>query len=140
MIGKQLSIDDIKVKLELDENLPLILAHNNRMEQVLFNLVANARDAISLKKEDDKSITIRTFQKNDSVLLEVTDTGVGIPDEFKEKIFDPFFTTKEVGKGMGLGLSIIYGIVKDYGGDIVVLSEEGKGTTFRQRFPQFHTD
>lgn len=140
MIGKQLSIDDIKVKLELDENLPLILAHNNRVEQVLFNLVANARDAISLNNKDDKSITIRTFQKNNSVLLEVTDTGVGIPDEFKEKIFDPFFTTKEVGKGMGLGLSIIYGIVKDYGGDIVVLSEEGKGTTFRQRFPQFHTD
>jgi PAS domain S-box-containing protein len=135
MIGKQLSIDNITVTLELDKNLPLILANNNRMDQVIFNLVANARDAIYLKNETDKSIAIRTFQESGSVLLEVSDTGAGIPDDVKEKVFDPFFTTKEVGKGMGLGLSIIYGIVKDYGGDITVESEKGKGTTFRQRFP-----
>ena len=138
MIGKQLSIDNIKIKLELDDNLPVILAHNNRMEQVIFNLITNARDAICLEGDADKSILIRTFQENDSVLLEVTDTGSGIPDDLKEKIFDPFFTTKDVGKGMGLGLAIIYGIVKDYEGDIIVESEEGRGTTFRQRFPAFH--
>ena len=138
IIGKQLSIDKIKVKLELDDDLPLILAHNNRMEQVIFNLIANSRDAIRGVERADKSITIKTFHENDSVILEIRDTGSGIPKDLMEKIFDPFFTTKEVGKGMGLGLAIIYGIVKDYEGDIIVESEGGMGTTFIQRFPAFH--
>jgi histidine kinase len=110
------------------------------MEQVIFNLVTNSRDAINVEEPADKSITIRTFHENDSVILEIKDTGSGIPEDLKEKIFDPFFTTKEVGKGMGLGLAIIYGIVKDYEGDIMVESEEGIGTTFIQRFPAFHPE
>ena len=137
MIGKQLSIDNIKIELELDDDLPVILAHNNRMEQVIFNLITNARDAICIKGGTDKTITIRTFHENGVVIFEITDTGSGIPKDSIEKIFEPFFTTKEVGKGMGLGLAIIYGIVKDYDGDIIVESEEGIGTIFRQRFPAF---
>lgn len=135
IIGKQLSIDNITVALDLAEELPPILAHNNRMEQVIFNLIANARDALHHKKTGERTIGINTFKENGFVVLTVTDTGTGIPDDLKEKIFDPFFTTKEVGRGMGLGLSIIYGIVKDYGGNIDVDSEEGKGATFKASFP-----
>ena len=68
-------------------------------------------------------------------MVTVSDTGVGIPEEIREKIFEPFFTTKEVGKGMGLGLSILYGIVKEYGGEIDIESAPGKGTSFRLVFP-----
>jgi signal transduction histidine kinase len=68
-------------------------------------------------------------------VVTVSDTGIGIPEEIKEKIFEPFFTTKEVGKGMGLGLSILYGIVKEYRGEIDIESVPGKGTTFRHVFP-----
>ena len=68
-------------------------------------------------------------------LVEVGDNGVGIPDTVKDKIFEPFFTTKEIGQGMGLGLAITYGIVKDYGGDIRIDSRAGTGTTFQVSFP-----
>jgi len=136
IIGRQLKLQNIKVTLDLDDSLPPILAQNNRLEQVFFNLITNARDAINQKEGDeDREITIRTFMENGSVVVTVSDTGIGIPPEVREKIFEPFYTTKEVGKGMGLGLSIIYGIVKDYDGEIEVQSEEGRGTTFKHIFP-----
>ena len=136
IIGRQLKLQNIKVTLDLDDSLPPILAQNNRLEQVFFNLITNARDAINQKEGDeDREITIRTFMENGSVVVTVSDTGIGIPPEVREKIFEPFYTTKEVGKGMGLGLSIIYGIVKEYGGEIEVQSKEGRGTTFKHIFP-----
>jgi len=74
------------------------------------------------------------------VVVTITDTGIGIPDNMKDEIFEPFFTTRQVGKGTGLGLSISYGIVKDYGGTIEVESEVGKGTTFKLIFPSCKED
>ncbi len=140
IIGKQLSLQNIQVKLDLDETLPSILAHNNRLQQVIFNLVTNARDAINQKHEarakpSDRVISIRSFREDDRVVVTVSDTGIGIPEHTRDRIFEAFFTTKEMGEGMGLGLSISYEIVRDYGGDIHVESEEGSGTTFKLTFP-----
>jgi histidine kinase len=109
------------------------------MEQVIFNLVTNARDAVIQRKEAGLRpakpiITIRSFLENDRVALTVSDNGIGIPKDVLDKVFEPFFTTKEVGGGMGLGLSISYGIVKDYNGEIDIQSQEGKGTTVKLTF------
>jgi histidine kinase len=140
ILGRQLSLQNIEVKTDIDETVPPVLAHNNRLEQVIFNLVTNARDAINQKQEagigtDKAVITIRSFSENGRVVVTVSDTGIGIPESVKERIFEAFFTTKEMGEGMGLGLSITYGIVKDYDGNIEIESEEGKGTTFILSFP-----
>jgi PAS domain S-box-containing protein len=140
MVKQQLGLQNILVEVYLEENLPHIWGHNNSIEQVILNLVTNARDAIHEKKKarldsGDEVITIRSFRENDRVAISVSDTGAGLPEAHKNRIFEPFFTTKEVGKGMGLGLSITYGIVKDYGGEIEVCSDEGTGTTFKITFP-----
>lgn len=164
MIGQQLKLEGIRIDLRLDENLPVILAQRNRLEQVLFNLISNARDAINKKREstgvsapdskpdsdpvsdpvsdqtsdqisDPDAITIETFCKNNRAGVRISDTGTGIPKEICDRVFEPFFTTKDVGSGMGLGLSIIYGIIRDYGGDITMRSEEGRGTVFSYSFP-----
>jgi len=117
-----------------------ILARKTRLEQVIFNLVANARDAVMRKKEAGPravkpAITIRSFYENERVALTVADNGSGIPQDILDEVFEPFFTTKEVGGGMGLGLSISYGIVKDYNGNIDIQSKEGEGTTVKLTFP-----
>jgi PAS domain S-box-containing protein len=140
IMGQQLKLYDIELILDLGDSIPPVLAQANRMEQIFFNLLANASDAILQKrkaagKTSPEQIKIATSRSQDHVVVTVSDTGVGIPIEIKEKIFEPFFTTKEVGKGMGLGLSILYGIVKEYGGEIEVESEPGKGTSFKQIFP-----
>jgi histidine kinase len=140
MIGQQLRLQNIELELDLDETIPPILGHNNRLEQVIFNMVANAQDAINQKKavgteSGDRIIKIRSSVEGDRVAVTFSDTGIGIPMDDKDRIFEPFFTTKEVGKGMGLGLSIAYGIVRDYGGTIHVESREGGGTTFKLTFP-----
>jgi histidine kinase len=139
IMDQQIRLQNIKVVLDLGENLPPILARNTRMEQVIFNLVTNARDAVIQRKEAGLRpakpiITIRSFLENDRVALTVSDNGIGIPKDVLDKVFEPFFTTKEVGGGMGLGLSISYGIVKDYNGEIDIQSQEGKGTTVKLTF------
>ena len=140
IIGQQLKLHDIEIVLDLYESIPPILAQTNRLEQVFFNLLANASDAIQQKRDEagktfPEQVNISTYSQDDNVVVTVSDTGIGIPEEIKEKIFEPFFTTKEVGKGMGLGLSILYGIVKEYDGEIDIESVPGKGTTFRHIFP-----
>jgi two-component system, NtrC family, sensor kinase len=123
----------IQVVQEIDPNLPLISADPNRLNQILVNLIINAADAM----EGKGVLTLRTYQlpAEKKVVLEVSDTGAGIPPENIPKIFEPFFTTKEVGKGTGLGLSTVYGIVQEHGGTIEVNSVVGQGTTFILRFP-----
>lgn len=140
VLGQQLRLHEVDIKLDLATHLPPIMADHNRMEQVFINLVTNALDAIDAKvekmgREVEKSLTIKSCLQEGQVLVTVSDTGIGIPDYIKEKIFEPFFTTKEVGKGTGLGMSISYGIVRDYGGTIDVKSKEGVGTTFELKFP-----
>jgi two-component system, NtrC family, sensor kinase len=123
----------IQVVQEIDPDLPLISADPNRLNQVLVNLIINAVDAM----EGKGILTLRTYQDPAAkqVVLDVSDTGMGIPPENIPKIFEPFFTTKEVGKGTGLGLSTVYGIVQEHGGSIDVRSTVGEGTTFILHFP-----
>ncbi|WP_341482500.1 ATP-binding protein [Fundidesulfovibrio agrisoli] len=135
IIGQQMALQNIGVQLELAEGLPLVLAHANRLEQVFFNLVANARDAIQALKRGGGTILIRSFMEHGQLVVSVTDNGCGIPPKDVTKIFEPFFTSKRAGEGMGLGLAISYGIIKDYGGELQVETEVGKGTTFRLLFP-----
>ncbi|MBK9529286.1 MAG: hypothetical protein IPO41_13460 [Acidobacteria bacterium] len=106
------------------------------MQQVFTNLILNARDAMF----SGGTITLRTFaHEDDGVVIEVADTGGGIPAENLGKVFDPFFTTKGVGNGTGLGLAVTYGIVQEHAGTIEVRSAEGEGTTFRLVFPTART-
>lgn len=141
IFSQQLKLRRIEVFRDLDENLPPIMADLNRLEQVFINLLINARDAIEEKREklqdmcSIERITVSTKACGGVVRIEISDTGIGIPDALLDRIFEPFFTTKEVGKGTGLGLSISYGIVQDYRGTLQVETEENKGSTFIVQFP-----
>lgn len=138
---QQLKLREIEVIKELQEDLPVILADSNRLEQVFINLLINARDAIEQKwehadhKDEIKRISLRTSSKDGMIIIEVKDTGTGIPESILNKIFDPFFSTKEVGRGTGLGLSISYSIVQDYHGTIKAETQEGVGSNFIILFP-----
>jgi len=141
ILGQQLRVHRIEVALDLAEDLPPIIADHNRMEQVFINLVTNAKDALDEKetksgdREWNKVLKIRSYQEDNHVVVTVYDNGTGIPEDIRDKIFEPFFTTKEVGKGTGLGMSISYGIIKDYGGTIEVEGDPDNGTTFKLDFP-----
>ncbi|MBU1195940.1 MAG: PAS domain S-box protein [Proteobacteria bacterium] len=140
VLGHQLMVHSIKIELVLDEDLPQIRAEHNRLEQIFINLVTNAIDSMDEKEEKSdapvaKVLTIRTYAENKWVVAEVSDTGLGMTEEVKRKIFEPFFTTKETGKGTGLGTSISFGIIKDYGGTVDIQSEYDHGATFIIKFP-----
>jgi two-component system NtrC family sensor kinase len=124
---------NVNIVTELDPSLPPIQASPTEIQQVLLNLVNNAIDAI---ERPNGTVTVVTRVEGDAVVLEVRDTGKGIPEANLARIFDPFFTTKPVGQGTGLGLSICYGIVEKAGGSITVESEIEQGTTFRTSFPR----
>jgi signal transduction histidine kinase len=143
--------EDIIKKIELDQDIPLIKADQTQIDQMLFNLVINARDAINAREGNHKKIiTIATkvlyikkeeveqvldIEDGTYVVIEVTDTGTGMSIEIQKKIFIFIFSTKEKKKGTGLGLSTVYGIVKQNRGNINVYSEVGIGTTFRIYWP-----
>jgi histidine kinase len=141
IFSQQLKARGIDVVWDIEENLPTIMADPSRLEQVFINLILNARDAIEERWKphepamDTKTITIKTKLSENKVIVEIRDTGIGIPEEIVDKIFEPFFTTKEVGKGTGLGLSISYGIVKDCHGDIKATTNEKGETCFSITFP-----
>ena len=126
-----LSKRKVRVGTELAESLSPVWGDSGKLQQVLMNLVLNARDSMP----DGGDLSIRTAQQNGEVILEVTDTGSGIPQEQIHKIYDPFFTTKGTGKGTGLGLSVTYGIIQEHRGTITVRSEAGSGTVFRVALP-----
>jgi PAS domain S-box-containing protein len=117
LVGEQLRLADITVVTELAEHCPPVLGHRIQMEQVLLNLITNARDAIA-ENSGEAKITLRVFTDPQGVHITAEDTGGGIPEAALARIFEPFFTTKEIGKGTGLGLSVSYGIVREMNGTI----------------------
>jgi two-component system, NtrC family, sensor kinase len=123
---------NVSVNTNLDQNLPLIPMSSTEFQQVLLNLINNAMDAM---EKTGGTLEIKTLQQNDSIIINLADTGPGIPEVNLSRIFDPFFTTKPVGKGTGLGLSICYGIINKMGGQIDVNSVINQGTTFNIRIP-----
>ena len=130
---KQLQENDIKIKPSFNERLPKINASKDQLRQVFLNLVANARDAMP----DGGTLSVTTAADDENVKIEIADTGSGIEEEHLKKIFDSFFTTKDSVKGVGLGLSVCYGFIKEHGGDIDVKSKVDSGTTFTITFPIF---
>jgi PAS domain S-box-containing protein len=131
LVEHQLAGAHIKLRRELAERLPPVRGNENRLQQVFFNLVLNARDAMP----KGGWLTLNTHADDDAVVVEVKDTGEGIRREDIKRIYDPFFTTKGIGRGTGLGLSVSYGIVQEHGGAIFVDSVPGKGTTFTVTLP-----
>ncbi|MBW1690072.1 MAG: PAS domain S-box protein [Deltaproteobacteria bacterium] len=141
VMGQQLRVHQIDVELDLDPKGLHIMADHNRLEQVFINLVTNAMYAMDDKglrwgnKKWKRLLRISSFNADGHAVIKVSDTGKGIPKDIIDKIFEPFFTTRKVGQGTGLGMSISYRIISDYGGTIEVESEVDKGTTFTLRFP-----
>ncbi len=143
---KRLLTEDVDFRVSLQPQDMVIMADATQIDQILFNLVANARDAMpkggklliatSQTDIDERFVHTHGYGKPGAyAMVIVSDTGTGMDEATKEKIFDPFFSTKEVGRGTGLGLSTVYGIVKQHDGFINVYSEPGKGTTFRIYLP-----
>ncbi len=122
----------VAVDTDFQKDLPPLRLSPSELQQVFFNLINNALDAMEGK---GGSLTIKSRLNNGRIVVEVSDTGMGIPEVNLNRIFDPFFTTKPVGKGTGLGLSICYGIIDKMGGNIEARSTVGKGTTFAVHLP-----
>ena len=131
LVEHQLTHARIQVRRELGTGLTPVRGNENRLQQVFFNLVLNARDAMP----SGGWLVLTTRVRGGEVVVEVRDTGEGISREHLKRIYDPFFTTKGLGRGTGLGLSVSYGIVREHGGSITVESAPGKGTTFEVSLP-----
>src|SRR3989442_1589323 len=138
LMQEQLRLREIEVTLDLGPQEPVVVGNPIQLEQVFINLLTNARDAVV--DSPRKAIRISASVGSTAVEIAFVDTGHGIPSGLERRIFDPFFTTKEVGKGTGLGLSITYGIVKEHGGTISVLSPPGEGATFLIHLPLASAD
>jgi PAS domain S-box-containing protein len=130
-----LKINKIKVQYRLDPNLPDLTGSEDQLQQVIMNLVSNAVESMESKGKGVLTISTKYIPGTERVVAKFQDTGAGIPRENFTLIFEPFFTTKKQGKGVGLGLSLVYGIIQDHGGFIKVSSTVGKGTTFKIDLP-----
>lgn len=142
LVSHLLKKDGISYTVSLDESLPSLMCNEQQLQQVVLNLLSNARYALNKKFETpcaEKKIEIRgelyDTAKQKMVMLSITDFGTGIADEVQERLFDPFFSTKPKGEGTGLGLSISHGLVKDHGGFIRVTSSYGEWTRFSVYLP-----
>jgi len=138
LMQEQLRLRQIEVTVELGSEEPVVVGNPIQLEQVFINLLTNARDAVA--DSPRKAIRISGSVGSAAVEVAFSDTGHGIPPGLERRIFDPFVTTKEVGKGTGLGLSITYGIVKEHGGTISVVSRPGEGATFLIQLPLAYAD
>ena len=131
LLEPQLRKSNVIIVKDYLDDPPSILGSGGKLQQVFTNLILNARDAMAF----GGTITLKTYAEDDRVVVEVSDTGEGIPPENLKKVFDPFFTTKGVGNGTGLGLAVSYGIVQEHAGSIDARSENGNGTTFQIALP-----
>ena len=131
LLEHQLKVSRIQVRREMTPPAPVVLGNEFKLQQVFLNLFINARDAMP----KGGWLTIRTRTADGTAVVEVSDTGAGIPREHLSRIYDPFFTTKAIGQGTGLGLSITYGIVREHEGSIACDSAVGVGTRFTLSFP-----
>jgi signal transduction histidine kinase len=131
----QLREGRVEVEYRLDPTEPFVMADPFQLDQLFLNLMLNARQAMP----DGGRLTLRTLRKEGRVVVEVRDTGVGIPEEIRERIFNPFVTTREVGEGTGLGLTVSDSIVASHGGTLDVESTVGQGSVFRVSFPMLHS-
>ncbi|MCB9789090.1 MAG: CHASE domain-containing protein [Deltaproteobacteria bacterium] len=136
--------DAIDLRVETPDGLPQVRCHPQGLQQVLMNLLTNARDAVAARPEGSRVVTL-SLRRLDAarpprVRFTVEDNGVGIPAESLDRIFEPFYTTKSRERGTGLGLSVSFGIVRDHGGDLLVESEPGRGTRFHIDIPIWQGD
>jgi two-component system NtrC family sensor kinase len=133
LLENKLKLQNIQLQCILDTTLPLVPCDFSQIQQVIMNLIINGSESMA----EGGTLTIKSshLPGNDFVAIEIADTGTGIPPEHLSKIFDPFFSTKEAGKGVGLGLSIVYGIINEHKGSVEVKSTKGKGTTFFIKLP-----
>jgi len=138
LVGNRMELQGIAFEKRIDEDLPAIYADRDQIKQALLNLVLNAVEA--MPAGGLLRVVAGIHERRKYVTIQVTDTGGGIPKEIQRTIFEPFVTTKEEGKGVGLGLSVVYGIVSQHGGTVEVNSEEGKGTTFTLNLPPGEPD
>ncbi len=130
-MDKQMREANIEIETRLEPKVPRVLGSTGQLRQVLLNIIRNAKEAMP----QGGILSLETMRQDARVVIYIKDTGIGIPEEIQDKIFDAFFTTKRAVKGVGLGLSVCYGIIKDHGGEIHVESEEGKGSTFSILLP-----
>jgi two-component system NtrC family sensor kinase len=126
LMAVQLRENSIRVQSSFEDHLGKVYASKNQLRQIFLNIFTNAREAMP----EGGNLTVKTMTKGGRIHIELSDTGVGIKEEYLEKVFDAFFTTKDSVKGVGLGLSVCYGFVKDHGGDLKVVSKVGERTTF----------
>jgi len=140
MVSEQFKHKGINLILTLDEKIKTPIGNTLKFEQVILNLIINAKDALEEKKKHiqkdyNKTIEISSFEDVNNVYVEVKDNGTGIDPEKIDKVFLPFYTSKETGSGTGLGLSISFGIIKDMQGNIEVQSKLQKGTSIKITVP-----
>jgi two-component system NtrC family sensor kinase len=133
LVAHKLKLNNIEVEQDLASDLPAVSCDTSQIQQVVLNLVLNGAE--SMQGREHGRLHVRIRAESDRVVLSVRDEGEGISPQNLTKIFDPFFTTKGEGKGVGLGLAVLYGIVQSHGGDVEVLSEVGAGTTFHVYLP-----
>jgi PAS domain S-box-containing protein len=132
-----LKIEGVKVEINLEPDLPDIVGSEDQLQQVFMNLLSNAAEAMETTG-GVLSIESKQLLNEDELQVTFKDTGSGIPEQNIPKLFEPFFTTKKKGKGVGLGLSVAYGIIQEHGGSIYVKSKVGQGTTFQVKLPLEH--
>ncbi|MDP4727322.1 MAG: ATP-binding protein, partial [Desulfobacterales bacterium] len=130
-----IKINNIRVEQQLSSGLTPIFGSADQLQQVFMNIISNAVEAMEAKKDGTLTIETRQVPGQKSIQVIFRDTGVGIPEHHRQRLFEPFFTTKKNGKGVGLGLSVAYGIIQEHGGTVQVRSTPGEWTEFTVELP-----